>query len=161
MPKFLTISPTHVPGKKSFAWNNFLKRKYVSIGWMNIDLTGWDIDKTISYIKEQNFPNEASAISSFKKFMALDVGDIVAANNVNAGLFGVGKVTSGYKFKFHIHDSGDDNKNHFYSHYRDVEWVMRDYLPRKTILKFGEKPWAPYGTTGMYSVMVNCPPVVM
>lgn len=148
MPKFLTISPTHVPGKKPFAWNNFKKGNYVSIGWMDIDLTGWDIEKIISYIKEQNYPNEASAISSFKKFMALEIGDIVAANNVNAGLFGVGRITSDYKFKLHIHDSGDENEMHHYSHYKEVEWLTNEYLPRKKILKHGEKPWAPYGTTG-------------
>ncbi|OGW51879.1 MAG: hypothetical protein A2Z50_00085 [Nitrospirae bacterium RBG_19FT_COMBO_42_15] len=148
MPKFLTISPTHVLGKKPFAWNNFYKGHYVAIGWMDIDLTGWDIEKIISYIKEQNFPNEDSAISSFKKFIALEIGDFVAANNVNYGLFGVGKVISDYKFKLHIHDSGDENINHHYSHYREVDWLITEYLPREKILRHGEKPWPPYGTTG-------------
>ena len=50
MSKFLTVSPTHVPGKKPFAWNNFKKSNYVSIGWMDVDLTGWNIEKIISYL---------------------------------------------------------------------------------------------------------------
>jgi len=148
MPQFLTFSPTHVPGKKPYAWQKCLEGGYITIGWMHTDLTGWDIDKIVSYIESQNYDNEASAISSFRKFMALEVGDIVAANNVNAGLFGVGKVTSGYKFKLHIHDTGDESTDHFYSNYRDVDWIIKEYLPAKSILRQGEKLWPPYGTTG-------------
>lgn len=32
MAKFLTVSPTHIPGKKPYAWQNFLKGNYVAIG---------------------------------------------------------------------------------------------------------------------------------
>ena len=148
MPQFLTFSPTHVPGKKPYAWQKCLDGGYITIGWMHTDLTGWDIDKIVAYIESQNYDNEASALSSFKKFMALEVGDIVAANNVNAGLFGVGRITSNYKFKLHIHDTGDEIIERYYSHYRDVDWFIKDYLPAKSILMQGEKLWPPYGTTG-------------
>ncbi len=39
MPKFLTVSPTHVAGKKEYAWNNFKKGGYVSIGWLPTEPT--------------------------------------------------------------------------------------------------------------------------
>jgi hypothetical protein len=55
MSKFLTISPTHVSGKKPYAWNNFKEGNYVSIGWIDMDLTGWDIEKIISCIKVFRF----------------------------------------------------------------------------------------------------------
>ncbi len=148
MTKFLTISPTHIPGKKPYAWDNFLKGNYVSIGWMDVDLTGWSIDKIILELKKRDYANESSAIDSFKKFMSLDIGDIVAVNNVNAGLFGIGRIKSDYKFSVHIHDTGAENKDEFYSHYKEVEWIVTEYKRRKEILKYGEKPWVPYGTTG-------------
>lgn len=131
MAKFLTISPTHIPGKKPYAWENFLNGNYVAIGWMDIDLTGWTMEKITSEIKKRNYANESSAIDSFKKFMLLNIGDIVAVNNVNAGLFGVGRIKSDYKFSMHIHDSGAENKNEFYSHYKQVEWIVKEYKRRK------------------------------
>jgi len=42
---------------------------------------------------EQNHDNEASAIDAFTKFLALDIGDYVAVNNTNDGLFGKGVVS--------------------------------------------------------------------
>jgi hypothetical protein len=99
MPKFLTISPTHIPGKKPYAWQNFKKGKYAAIGWLHEhDLTGMSIEQITSLIKRQNYENESSAINSFSKFLRLEIGDIVGVNNVSFGLFGVGEVTSGYKY---------------------------------------------------------------
>lgn len=80
---------------------------------MDIDLTGWSIDKIISELKLRNYANESSAIESFKKFLALDIGDIVAVNNVNAGLFGIGRIKSNYKFSMQIYDTGPKIKMNF------------------------------------------------
>ncbi len=60
MPKFITISPTHVSGKKKYAWSNFLKDGYISIGWLkeeSIDLTQKTMEERISIIKSQGYPS--------------------------------------------------------------------------------------------------------
>lgn len=149
MPKFLTISPTHVAGKKEYAWNNFKKGGYISIGWLPIDFTNNNIQEIEEKIKKEKYDNEVSAIASFRKFMQLDIGDCVAIPNVNFGIFGIGKIKSGYKFKFQMHDTGADTKDDFYSHYREVDWVVTEYHKRSELLEEGEKGWSPYGTTGV------------
>jgi predicted Mrr-cat superfamily restriction endonuclease len=147
MPQFTTISPTHVVGKKEYAWHNFLKGGYVAIGWLGEhDLTNKSIDETEGLIKSKNYDNEQSAIESFRKFFALNVGDYVAVNNVNKGLFGVGQITSGYKYKLNKHDTGKSDE--LYSHYREVKWIIKDYLPRTSLIAEGETAWVPYGTVG-------------
>ncbi|MFZ2654851.1 MAG: type I restriction enzyme HsdR N-terminal domain-containing protein [Victivallales bacterium] len=149
MPKFLTVSPTSIAGKKEYAWNNFKKGSYVSIGWLPIDFTNNTIAEIESKLKKEKYDNEVSAISSFQKFMALDIGDYVAVTNVNFGMFGIGRIKSGYKYKLHMHDTGADTEDHFYSHYREVDWLVTDYHKRSELLEEGEKCWSPYGTTGI------------
>jgi hypothetical protein len=149
MPQFLTVSPTHVAGKKEYAWNNFKKDGYVAIGWLDIDFTNDNIDDIERKLKKEKYDNEVSALASFRKFLALNEGDYVAIPNVNFGIFGIGKIMSGYKYKLHMHDTGADSKeDHFYSHYRKVEWVVTEYHKRSELLEEGEKSWSPYGTTG-------------
>lgn len=151
MPKFLTISPTHILDKKPYAWEKFRDGNYVAIGWSELgDLTGLSVEKVVSKIRKEYSDSETNTISStFTKFLALEIGDIVAVNNVNFGLFGVGKVTSGYKFKLDMHDTGyDGDDKEFYSHYREVKWLVTDYKQKEELLRIDEKPWKPYGTTG-------------
>jgi len=148
MPRFVTISPTHIPGMKEYAWKKFLTGGYVAIGWMDVDLSDKNIDEVISIIRSNEFDNEQSAIESFTKLLLLEDGDYVAVNNTNHGLFGIGIVTSGYRFKLFKHDIGADDQNMFYSHYREVDWKFTKYLKRKDILSPGETAWQPYGTIG-------------
>ncbi len=150
MPKFLTISPTHIPGKKPYAWEKFRGGNYVAIGWSELgDLTGLSIEQVVSEIRRHHFESEINAISTFTKFLALEIGDIVAVNNVNFGLFGVGEVTSGYKFKLGMHDTGSEGDDEeFYSHYLEVKWLVTDYKRKEDLLRIDEKLWKPYGTTG-------------
>lgn len=157
MPRFLTISPTHVPGKKEYAWNKFRLGGYVAIGWLwEFDLTGKTIDEVVALIREQRYNNEASAIEAFTKFLTLEVGDYVAVNNTNAGLFGIGIISSGYHYQQDKHESGDGVE--FYAHYREVEWKYTDYVRRKEIVSPGETGWRPYGTVG--SLEDEVPPYV-
>lgn len=149
MPRFMTISPTHIPGEKEHAWNNFLSDGYIAIGWMHVDLTGKSVDEVISIIRSEEFENEASAVDSFTKFLSLNVGDYVAVNNTNHGLFGIGVVTSAYRFQKFKHDTRADNQEEFYSHFREVEWKYTNYVKRKDILSPGETAWQPYGTVGI------------
>lgn len=149
MPRFLRISPTHIPGKKKYAWNNFRSGDYIAIGWLHdIDLTGKSIDEVISIVRLRQYDNETSAIDSFTKFLSLEAGDYVAVNNVNHGLFGIGVITSGYKFQKYKHDNGSNDEGDFYSHVRSVEWKYTKYVKQKEILHHGEKSWKPYGTVG-------------
>ena len=150
MPKFVTISPTHVPGKKPYAWNNFKSGGYAAIGWLvNEDLTGKSIDQVRELIMRARYPNEASAVHSFEVFMSLQPGDYVAANNTNDGLFGIGRVTGGYRYELRRHDTGAQGpEGEFYSHLIDVEWVRSEYVRRRDILEEGETGWPPFGTVG-------------
>lgn len=159
MPKFTTISPTHIEGKKKYAWEHFRDKGYVSIGWLDdIDLTGKSIDEIIDLIRREEYDNEASAIESFKRFLSLEPGDYVAVNNTNHGLFGVGIINSGYKFQLRMHDTGAEDPEQFYSHYRDVNWVNTAYTPRTSLVSEGETGWQPYGTVG--KVYPELPPYV-
>lgn len=159
MPKFTTISPTHIPGQKPRAWERFRDGHYVAIGWLDgIDLTGKSITEITKLIRRQKYDNEAAGIQSFERFFSLDPGDYVAVNNANHGLFGVGIIESGYKFQLGKHDSGADDGEETYSHYRDVKWVKTAYMPRTSLVSEGETPWQPYGTVG--KVYPELPPYI-
>ena len=148
MPQFLTISPTHIKGKKEFAWNNFLKGAYIAIGWGHTDYTMMaDLDM-IRHIKSVGYENEGEAIDAFRKMKKLRVGDIVAVNNVNYGLFGIGRVDLGFKFSKGIHNPGTENPENYYSHYRKVKWLVKKYHKADEILIEGEVAWKPKGTVG-------------
>ena len=143
----MTVSPTHVPGKKEYAWNQFCEGGYIAIGWLSVhDLSQESIEEIISLIREQEYDNEANAIEAFTKFLTLEVGDYVAVNNTNAGLFGIGVISSGYRYKRNGHDIGA--KDEFYSHFRDVTWKYTDYIRREDIIGPGETGWRPFGTVG-------------
>ena len=152
MPQFTTISPTSIPGKKEYAWRKFLQGGYVAIGWLSHrDLTGKSLDE-IEKLLEERYPDKPEEVSrakrAFHRFLTLQNGDYVAVPNVNFGLFGVGIVKSGYKFKEKMHEIGSEDQSRFYSHYRQVEWVVRDYHEKSDILMEGEKAWQPFGTVG-------------
>ena len=148
MPQFLTISPTDVDSKRPYAWDNFRRGEYIALGWYHTDYTGKSLAQITEHLRSENFPNVNAAIDAHKKLLALEVGDIVAVNNVNHGIFGIGRVRSGYKFKERIHDTGHDDPAQFYSHYREVEWLRTEYMPKATLLQASEKEWAPRGTLG-------------
>lgn len=159
MPKFITISPTHVAGQKPNAWERFRAGHYVAIGWLDdIDLTGKSIDEITELIRQQEYDNEASAIQSFERFMSIEPGDYVAVNNTNHGLFGVGIIQSEYKYQLRKHDSGAEDADEFYSHYREVEWIKIEYMPCVSLVSEGETPWQPYGTVG--KVYPELPPYI-
>lgn len=88
---------------------------------MHVDLAGMTIDQITDLIRAQGFDNEASAIDAFTKFLSLQVGDHIAVNNATHGLFGVGVIGSAYTFEPQKHDTGTDDRDQFYSHYREVK----------------------------------------
>ena len=146
MAKFATISPTHIEGKKEYAWEKFRDGDYIAIGWMHTDLTGKSKEEIEEIVRAERYDNETSAVRSFERFMTLSPGDYVAVNNVNNGLFGVGVVKSDYTFKKYRHDSGAEKKDECYSHFRDVEWRQTSYVYRRDIVESSETSWEPYGT---------------
>ena len=159
MPRFTTISPTHVAGQKPKAWERFRDGGYVAIGWLNdVDLSGKSLDDIADLIRAREYDNEAAAIQSFERFLSLGRGDYVGVNNTNHGLFGVGIIESGYKFQLRKHDCGPDDAEHFYPHYRDVKWVNTTYMPRASLVSTDERPWQPYGTVG--KVYPELPPYI-
>ena len=162
MPKFATISPTHISGKKEEAWKHFREGGYVAIGaFICEDLSG----KTINEIKEiiRTAPQYSEKdikqkTREYVSFFSLVIGDYVAVNNTNSGLFGIGVITSDYRFKEHAHDTGSTDPNEFYCHFRDVKWLVASYLKRKDIINSGEKGWAPYG---IIHVVAGVPDYIM
>jgi len=159
MPKFTTISPTHIEGKKEYAWERFREGGYVAIGWLqHVDLTEKSIDEIIELIRGKEYDNETRPIEAFKRFLSLDRGDYVAVNNTNHGLFGVGIIESGYKFQLLKHDTGTEDPEQFYSHYREVKWLNTTYTPRTALVSEGETAWQPYGTVG--KVHSELPPYI-
>ncbi len=159
MTKFLTISPTHIPGKKRHAWQRFLEGEYVAIGWFeDVNLSNKSLDEIKDLIRDREYPNEKSAIDSFDKFLSLNLGDYVAINNTNDGLFGIGKINSGYKYEHGKHDVGSGDTSDNYSHYREVKWEVTHYLKRKDLIQPGETGWSPYGTVG--ALLNSLPPYI-
>ena len=149
MPKFAIISPTHISGKKKYAWENFKKGGYIAFGsvWAEslAEKTNEEIKKIVYSIPRKNSNVTKRRVKEYIDFMSLRIGDYVAVNNTNDGLFGLGRIKSEYYFKRHAYDTGSTDPNDFYSHFYDVEWLITQYLKRKDILLPDEKGWAPYG----------------
>lgn len=121
----------------------------MSIGGLTeYDLTKKSLDDVISLIRKEKYSNEESAIDTFTKLWTLEIGDYVAVNNTNDGLFGIGKISSGYYYKKQGHDTGADDKDEFYSHFRGVSWEYTSYVKRRDIISAGETGWKPFGTVG-------------
>ena len=158
MPRFVTISPTHIPGKKRDAWEKMKTGGYIAIGWLNQELKGKSIAEIEKIIKQRAFDNEDAAISAFHKFFDLKVGDYVAVNNTNKGLFGVGEIVSDYRFSKDAHDTGAEDKDEFYSNLRNVKWLHTEYATRKELMRESEKSWVPYGTVG--KILPSVPPYI-
>lgn len=154
MPKFAIISPTHIPGKKQEAWGNFRDGGYIAMGSVVAkDLTGKSFEEITDIVLSAEYGERTERIRKLKdyeQFFSLDIGDYIAVNNTNDGLFGIGVITSGYKFKEHAHNTGSTDPKDFYCHFKDVDWKVATYMRRKDILKSDEKGWAPYGIIHVY-----------
>src|SRR5205823_3343858 len=132
MPKFVSMSPTHVQGKKEYAWKKFLEGGYVALGWLqDIDMTGKSVDE-IGVLVEKNVEakdkNAQEALEAHRKFQEIQVGDYVAVTNAKNGLFGIGVITGPYEFRRSFHDVGAEDQNENYSHVRRVEWKLTSYI---------------------------------
>lgn len=166
MPKFTTISPTHIEGKKPYAWGRFRDGGYVAIGWLHdTPVTGKSIREVKDLIAKdsrtipEHYPNKAAALKAFTRFLSLRPGDCVAVNNANCGLFGVGVIISDYQFQEHKHDCGAASEREWYSHYMKVHWIDTTYTPRAALILPGETGWEPYGTVG--KVYDEPPPYIL
>ena len=152
MQKFMVISPTEEKDKKYEAGQRFIDEGYIALGWYHQNFTGWSIDQIIEDIKQQKFSDENIAIKSYSDLFALEIGDIVGVTVVNKCILAIGRITSNYKFEKYKHDTGASVKDKFYSHFREVEWLITERQDRKKIKKDDdEKYWKPRGTTHLYS----------
>lgn len=154
MPKFATISPTHISGKKKFAWENFKEGAYIAIGSkLPVDLskkTTKEINKLIISVSSYKSTIQKKRMKEYQDFFALATGDYVAVNNVNHGLFGIGVIDSGYYFEKNRHNTGSTNPKDYYCHFKKVKWVITSYLRTNDIVKLNERTWAPYGIINLY-----------
>jgi hypothetical protein len=121
MPQFTTISPTHIKGKKRECWHQFRDGGYIALGWFNEVSPDFDFTKDLSGCTGSDIANLAleiytdknmramqnynpdwqydekepyKVIDAFEKFYSLEIGDYVAVNNTNDGLFGIGEIRS-------------------------------------------------------------------
>lgn len=149
MPKFAIISPTHIPGKKKESWENFKNGGYIAmVSRIKEDFSDKSMDEILQIVRSvprYSARELAKRLKEYQSFFTLKVGDYVAVNNTNDGLFGIGEITGNYYFKLNGHNTGSTNPDDFYSHFYPVKWLTTDYLKRKTILNPGEKGWPPYG----------------
>lgn len=148
MPRFLTVSPTHIPKMKKTAWERFRDGGYIAIGFRHVDMTARSPDDVAAAIQGQGYSDEADAIDCFKKFLSLEPGDYVAVNNTNHGLFGIGVVTRGYHYEFQHHNTESEDRDQWYSHIVDIDWDVTAYMRRQDLIREGETMWKPYGTCG-------------
>ncbi len=160
-PMFTTISPSCARGGKGEAWKLFLKDNYIAIGWCyERDLTGMNLEQEILPLLKRTAKggdwDVADGNRCFPTFWklcergAMGCGDYIAVKNVNWGLYGVGKIISGYRYTLHKHFTGE--LGHYYDHYMDVEWIYTKYI-KYSDLDFGNGPekevaWVPRGTMG-------------
>lgn len=149
MPALAIISPTHIPGKKKEAWENFKSGGYIAmVSRIKEDLADKSIDEIFQIVRTTpgyDAKKIAKRLKEYPSFFSLNPGDYVAANNTNDGLFGIGEITGDYYFKLNGHNTGSTNLDDFYSHFYPVKWLTTDYLKRRAILNPGEKGWPPYG----------------
>lgn len=158
MPRFITISPTHLSGTKPEAWQRFLSGGYVALGWNHTDYTNWSLERIIADIKAGGYKNETEAIHAHTCFFNVEVGDVVAVNNTLHSLFGIGLITSDYLFEQQMHDTGHADTNEFYSHYRTVEWLVTEEVRSGQLLEDDEVRWR---TRGTISVLDGLPPFII
>ena len=141
------ICPTHCKGQKEIAWESFLTKNLMSIGWNHTDYTNYTIDEI-----KQEYLDIPTAIGPFTLIKQIKAGDIICCTNNNFGLWGIGIALSQYKFKDKIHYAGvdDDGEESYYSHYIDVAWLCfkeQGYISTSEFnIQSIEKQWPPYGT---------------
>ena len=119
------------------------------MGWNHRDYSTLTLSEIINVLKTGKYPNEKDAILAHTYFKALEIGDIVAVNNSRYDLFGLGVITSDYKFQEYKHPTGHTDVNEYYSHYREVHWIDVTKRSVKELVVKHETQWKPRGTMGM------------
>ena len=118
------------------------------------------MDEIADLVRQAGYGNHEHVVSSFERFLSLEIGTFVAVNNTASGLFGIGIIESDYKFGLRKHDCGNTEAEEFYPHFRDVRWISTTYVRRKSLFSKGEKGgWQPFGTVG--KVYDELPPYVV
>lgn len=154
MAKLYVISPTHIPGKKKDAWENFKVGNYIAmVSRIKENLSNRSMTEILEIVKKiprYSGRELAKRLKEYQIFFSIKTGDYIVVNNTNDGLFGIGIVTGDYYFKKNGHNTGSSNPEDFYSHFYPVGWIVDTYHRRKDILNSGEKGWAPYGIINAY-----------
>jgi hypothetical protein len=152
-------------------FNTYLTQSIVAMGWLSQhDLTGLslqqvdtlidthvDLDPTtrmISYSEQavQIAKNRSTAKRAMRNFLSAKPGDLVLVPGATARIYGIGVVTSGYRYsagKMDPNGLGNDYRNH----YLEVSWIEwsrgsnnPSYLERAAFLALGcTKLWPTLG----------------
>jgi hypothetical protein len=152
-------------------FNTYLTQNMVAIGWLpGHDLTGLtpqavdtlidthvDLDPTIKVVpySEQAAriaKNQSTAKRAMRNFLSAKPGDLVLVPGATARIYGLGVITSGYKYtpgKMDPNGLGNDYRNHFL----EVTWLEwsrgnnnPSYLERAAFLALGcTKLWPTLG----------------
>jgi hypothetical protein len=148
MPRFVTISPTHVAGEKRNTWARFRDGKYIAIGWLvDTDLSSWSREAISAELEKREEPSWRDGQHDLTRFVHdLEIGDMVAITNTNTSILGVGIITSDYYFDATAHDTGDARDK--YTHFRAIRWLSTDEWMRSDVILPGETSWEPRGTLG-------------
>ena len=97
MPKLAIISPTHIPGKKKEAWDNFKEGRYIAIvSRIKEDLSDRSMNEVLKMVRDMprySGRQLAKRLKEYQAFFSLNKGDYVAVNNTNDGLFGIGVIS--------------------------------------------------------------------
>ena len=90
MPKFATISPTHISGKKAESWEFFKEGHYIAMGSVVCqDLSKKSIDEIKRIVNEEetkaeerdrSYKRPKKILKAYEHFFSLNIGDYVAVN---------------------------------------------------------------------------------
>ncbi len=146
------ISPTHIPKQKDIAWESFWDKNIAAIGWDIGDHAKRSWNEIEMEIKSREYENQEEAIDSHKLFSEIVAGDLIAINNVNHGLFGIGVALTGYRYDEGIHYLDVAEEEDGYSHYVEVAWLYKEYIKSNDLPNpSGSKLWEPYGAISVKS----------
>lgn len=149
-PSMYFMNTTHIYGAKRHAWASFQRNNIAAIGWHQESYEGWsplEISHHLKTIKYRHIDSKLDAFRSFDLIMKMNIGDLVGVFNVNHGLFGMGIISSSYKFKQAIHDTGAVSTSEWYSHFVDVGWIInKEWSDIPTSLEDDNKMWPVFGT---------------
>lgn len=161
MPRFIHVANTHIAGEKKRCWEIQKSGGYVPIGFTEQNLTRKSIEEVEESLEELG----SKAKTTFRRFLSLEKGDIVIVPNGAQGIFGIGEISGECEFETRKHLAGyeENGDANYYSHYRNVSWLIsfdnlpKGYLSTSELYQKGDTKLYLMGTTGkLYDEVPKC-----